>query len=110
MDVMERIKLSKNEKRILRELNRGASIKDIREIMHRDIVSGNCYLLETKGLVRCGYIEGGDVEAVALTRFGKDYATLNPTLRNPIKIDWLYVATIAIWVTFICKLIIKLIR
>lgn len=40
-----------------------------------------------KGFVRAAFVEGGDVEAVSLSDFGKLYMAENPRLRNPIRWD-----------------------
>ena len=84
---MERIKLSKREKRVLRTLSK----QGFDALSEFDFPSiGN---LERMGLARAARIEGGGLEGAALTTMGKEYLADNPRLRNPI--DWGKVGAIA---------------
>ena len=84
---MERIKLSKGEKRVLRTLS-GLGYDALGEFDTAAIRS-----LDRHGLVQGAYIEGHGVEDARLTTMGKAYLMDNPKLRNPI--DWKWIAPIA---------------
>ncbi len=89
---MGRIKLIKEEKKVLRLLSKhGArSLGTIpRSQVRRALRS-----LEEKHLIRAAWTEGGDYESARLTRDGRDYLIENPKLRNPI--DWKWIATIGL--------------
>lgn len=83
---MERIKLTKREKRVLRLLSSNRF----------DMLSTLDYpalrVLHDAGFVRVAFIEGGVPEAARLTDFGKEYIADNPRLRNPI--NWAMAGTI----------------
>ena len=82
---MERIKLSKGEKWVLRALsNQGFDALS-------EFDSAAVRSLDNKGLVRGAYTEGGGMEAARLTTMGKEYLRDNPKLRNPV--DWKWVIT-----------------
>lgn len=82
---MERIRLTKREKRVLRLLS------DNRLDLLTEMDHPALHELHERGLARVVYIEGGVPEAARLTTFGKNYLAENPKLRNPI--DWKWVAT-----------------
>ena len=84
---MERIKLSKREKRVLRTLSR----QGFDALSEFDTAA--IHSLDNHGLVRAAYIEGGGVEDARLTNMGKEYLADNPRLRNPV--DWGKVAAIS---------------
>lgn len=73
---MERIRLSKNEKAILKALRDGTKLPDKCLIAVR--------LLEDKELVKSARIEGGGFETLRLTPYGRYYISQNPKLRNPL--------------------------
>lgn len=79
---MERVRLTKEEKRVLRWLqrNNGGKLKQIEKLAFAPAVRS----LEQKGLVR-GFCseEVGFVDA-ALTESGETYIFFNPRLQNPI--------------------------
>lgn len=79
---MEKIKLTKDEKKVLRLLSKhgAASLDTIARSRARRALRS----LEEKSLTKAAWIEGGDFEAVRLTRDGRDYLIENPKLRNPI--------------------------
>lgn len=83
---MERIKLSKREKQVLRTL-RNQGFDALSEFDSAAVRS-----LDNKGLVRGAYVEGGGVEAARLTTMGKEYLRDNPHLFNPI--NWAMVSAI----------------
>lgn len=73
---MERIKLSKDEKKILWWIEKHPNELFPKEFpAHKFNLCG--HLLESKGLVKCGKIEGGEIEAMRLTSFGKFYLMEN---------------------------------
>ena len=84
---MERIRLTKREKRVLRLLSSNRF----------DMLSTLDYpalrVLHDAGFVRVAFIEGGVPEAARLTDFGKEYIADNPRLWNPI--NWAKVAAVA---------------
>ena len=84
---MERIRLSKREKRVLRTLRR-QGFEALSEFDAAAVRS-----LDNQGLVRGAYVEGGGVEDAVLTNYGKEYIADNPKLRNPV--NWNKVAAIA---------------
>lgn len=82
---MDRIKLTKREKHVLRAL----SSNNANALCEFDIPAIN--RLMTLGLVRAAFIEGHRLEAAELTTMGKQYLYDNPHLRNPI--DWKFIVT-----------------
>lgn len=94
---MERIKLTKREKRVLRTLSRQGfdALSGFDAIVIRS--------LEDNGLVKGAYLEGGGVDDAKLTNMGKVYLMDNPKLRNPL--DWKWVVAIVVVVVFILLII-----
>ena len=90
---MERIKLTKREKRVLRTLSR-QGFDALSEFDATAVRS-----LDAQGLVRGAYLEGGGVEGARLTNMGKEYLADNPKLRNPV--NWGKVAAIAAIVSIV---------
>lgn len=88
---MERIKLSKIEKKCLLLLNRHGS--ESLDTIARSQVCRALRSLESKDMVNVAWMEGGDYEAVKLSHNGRSYLIENPNLRNPI--DWNKVSAIA---------------
>lgn len=78
---MERIKLSKDEKKVLRLVSTG---KNCPSDFSKHIFNGCVKSLERKGFVKGGYISGGEVEAVRLTSEGRCYLSEYPNLTNPV--------------------------
>lgn len=56
-------------------------------------------LLDGKRLVRGAFVEGGGIEDVKITDFGRCYMAENPNLRNPI--NWGMVGAVASVITAI---------
>mgnify|MGYP007112671189 CR=1 FL=1 len=73
---MERIKLTKTEKQVLRALRDGTELP----VGSRLAV----YSLEDKDMIRVAWVEGKYFEAVELTPYGRCYLRKNPKLRNPL--------------------------
>lgn len=90
---MERIKLSKNEKKVLRLLDKHG--QDALDTMPRSVVRRALRRLESLSLVRVAWVEGGDFEAVMLSKDGKDYLIENPKLSNGI--NWKSIIDTTLW-------------
>ena len=82
---MQRIKLTKSEKRVLKHLS--VYGYDALCDLPQSEVDYCLDTLEQKGLVKNYRIEGGDIENAQLTRLGKSYMRCNPKLKNPINWD-----------------------
>ena len=88
LPIMERIKLTKREKNVLRMLRDGNS-EALSEFDASSVEN-----LARLGLVRRAGVEGGGFDDARLTNMGKEYFNDNPRLANPI--DWKWVVTTAI--------------
>lgn len=102
---MGEIKLSKDEKKVLRLLNTYDS--EALDIIARSQVRRALRSHEKQHFVRVAWIEGGDYEAVCLTRDGKDYLIENPKLRNPVNWHWIIgvaigIASLAVSILILC--------
>lgn len=73
---MDRIWLSRSEKRLLRALSEGGEAPRGRAYA--------LYPLARKGLAEARYEEGGGVADGRITGKGREYLAANPSLRNPI--------------------------
>ena len=90
---MKQIKLSKQEKQVLRLISIG-------------IVCPNTYpqhifiscvgSLERLGLVKGLWNEGHELKDVRMTKYGKTYLATNPNLRNPVDWKWVITTIIAV--------------
>lgn len=83
---MERIKLSKREKQVLRILSK----QGFNALSEFDATAVRS--LDAQGLVKGAYLEGGGVEDARLTTMGKEYLRSNPHLYNPV--NWAMVSAI----------------
>ena len=105
---MERINLTKNEKKTLRGLALG-------NVYPPDGVSKAAWYsalrsLQRHGLVKASFVEGGSAEDAKVTINGKEYLREFPSLRNPV--DWEKMTAILLLVAvaiFAVRLVIKLI-
>ena len=88
---MKRIRLSSEEKTVLRMLANGCGCPDI---YPRHVFVSAVGSLERKGLAQGAWTEGYDLEDARITRQGMVYLSQNPTLRNPV--DWKWVVTTAV--------------
>lgn len=88
---MERIKLTKDEKTVLRFLYNRCGCPDI---YPRHIFVSCVESLERHGLAKGAWTEGYDLDDARITRQGKVYLAHNPTLRNPV--DWKWIVTTAL--------------
>lgn len=86
---MERFKLTKREKRVLRLL------RDNRFDLLTEMDYPALHELYDSGFARVAYIEGGVPEAAQLTTFAKNYLAENPKLHNPIDWKWVITTTLA---------------
>lgn len=91
---MGRIRLTKNEKKVLRLIADGlTTCPNYAEIENAYAVC----VLEYFGLVCAAYDEGGDIVDVRMTAKGFAYMYSNPRLLNPV--NWQRVTAIAVCVT-----------
>ena len=97
---MERIRLTKREKRVLRTLSR----QGFDALSEFDTAS--LHSLSIHGLVHAAYLEGGGIEDAKLTNMGRAYMQLNPKLRNPV--NWLMVLSITTFTFAAVVLILRL--
>ena len=98
---MERIKLSKREKQVLRTLSR-QNFDALSEFDTAAIRS-----LASHGLVQGAFVEGGGVEDAKLTTMGKEYMRDNPRLRNPV--NWGKVAAITAILSIVVTIVLFII-
>ncbi len=89
---MEEIRLSKNEKKVLRLIVSG---NDCPDTFPMHIFVGCIRSLERKGLVKGAYTEGGGVEAARLTSEGRCLLAENPKLSN--RINWKSIIDTTLW-------------
>ena len=75
---MERVKLSKNEKKVMRCI---ASEGRCADSFPAEVYSRSVRSLERKGLVKGGYIEGGEAGSARLTPDGRVFLAENPNLK-----------------------------
>lgn len=85
---MERIRLTRDEKVILRLIH---ACEEVPNSVDRSLLIRCVWSLEDKGLVKGAWLEGHDLEDVRLTERGIVYICENPSLRNPV--DWKWIAT-----------------
>ncbi len=79
---MERIKLSKTEKKVLRMLDAGFT--DVPSDIPYDKYALVASSLKKAGLVKCSFLTNGKVCGIRLTKQGKMYLYDNPYLFNPV--------------------------
>lgn len=89
--MMERIRLTRNEKKVLRLLDRGLGCP---ADFPQHIFTAGVRSLEMKGLARCLWSEAGSLVDSKVTKEGREYVAMNPSLRNPF--DWKFALTTAI--------------
>ena len=87
---MKRIRLSKHEKEVLRLLHSECRCPDTYPL---HVFASCADSLERAGLVKCAWNEGHKLEDAHITAFGKEYISLNPSLRNPI--NWNLIIAVA---------------
>lgn len=89
---MERAKLSKTEKKVMRCI---ASEGRCADSFHAEVYSRCARSLERKGLIKGGYIKGGEADSARLTPDGRDYLAVNPNLTNPTNRGMIIIIAIA---------------
>ena len=87
---MERIKLTKREKAVLRILSQ-QGFEALSEFDASDVRE-----LSERGFVKAAFTEGGVIEDAKLTTKGKEYLRDYPSLRNPVDWKWAVTTTIAV--------------
>ncbi len=90
---MERIKLSKNEKKVLRMVAGGQGTCPSEYQSHT--FNAAVRSLDKMGFVRGAYEEGGNVTDAMMTQNGRLYMAENPNLLNPVDWKWVIATTIA---------------
>lgn len=98
---MERIKLSRSEKSVLRMVSVGQGVCPAEFPLHT--FNSAVRSLDRKGLVRSAYEEGGNVVDTSITQQGRQYIAENPSLRNPI--NWGMLATLIAAVSAIASIV-----
>lgn len=88
----ERIRLSKDAKLVLHLLNKGQYTCP--KATPFAIFNDGAHELESNHLAICFEEEGGNVEIVCLTNYGKLYLENNPRLCNPVDWKWIITTTI----------------
>ena len=89
---MERVKLSKDEKTVLRMVAAGQGACPSEYPSHT--FNASVRSLERNGLVKGAYDEGGSVADTRMTQYGRQYMAENPDLRNPV--DWKWIVSITV--------------
>ncbi len=89
---MERAKLSKNEKKMMRCIASGGRCAGS---FPAEVYSRCARSLERKGLVKGGYIEGGEADSTRLAPDGRDNLAGNSNLTNPINRVMIIIIAIA---------------
>lgn len=91
---MERIKLTRQEKKVLKALAQygDACKSDYPEYEFSPIIRS----LQQKRLVKGAFVEGGGVETVRITNEGKSYLRNNPELKNPVDWKWVITTSVAV--------------
>ena len=101
---MERIRLSKQEKQVLRLLRSGAGCPGTYPF---HVFAACVYSLERKGLAKGAWAEGHKLAEACITSRGKAYLLAYPSLRNPVDWKWgITTAIVAVAVLFVaCTLL-----
>ena len=103
LNAMQRIKMTRNEKQILRLL---AAENDCPPTTPHHLFVAGCIGLENKGLARCSWASGCELASAELSYRGKAYIEAYPSLRNPI--DWAWLAPAAFIVASVAVALIAL--
>lgn len=91
---MEKLKLSENEKRLLRNIS--ADVGYWPDGMSNELVSCAASVLERLGLVRVEWESGHIAANALLTDYGRAYILANPHLRGPVDWEWIIGTSIAV--------------
>ncbi len=95
---MERIRLTKSEKAVLRMIANGVVECPAEYPLH--LFNGAVRMLQQKQLIHVAFAEGGSIVDVRLTDYGKQYVAEYPHLANPINWNTL-IAIIGVLVSII---------
>lgn len=98
---MKRVNLGKDEKTVLRMVAGGQGVCPSEYPLHT--FNASVRSLESKGLVRGAYEEGGNVADARMTWYGGLYMAENPNLRNPVNRGM-----IAALIVAVCAIVISL--
>ena len=98
---MERIRLGKDEKKVLRMVAVDQGVCPSEYPSHA--FNASVRSLEQKGLVKGAYEEGGNVVDARMTQYERQYIAENPNLRNPV--NW---GMIAALIVAVCAIVISL--
>lgn len=101
---MERVRLSKDGKRVLRMVAAGQCACPA--VFPRHAFNAAVRSFDRIGLVRAMYAEGGEVVDAKPTPEARQYLAENPGLRNPV--DWRWVVTSAIGILGLAASVIAL--
>lgn len=91
VDVMTRVPLTRDERRVLRLALSGAGCP---ATFPRHVYTACVDSLERKGLLAVAWVEGHTPVLVRVSDYGRSYIAMNPRLRNPV--DWKWVVTTGI--------------
>ena len=94
LNAMQRIKLTRNEKRLLRNI--AANVDYFPDGMSDEAISCAAAALERCGLILVSWSSGHIVASTELTEFGVSYIIDNPHLHNPIPWRWIVGTAITI--------------
>ncbi|MBR6746824.1 MAG: hypothetical protein IKL83_05545 [Muribaculaceae bacterium] len=102
---MERIKLTKEEKQVLRLTKH---YEQCPSTYPKKMFQACIYTLESKGLVRGCWSSEYEIVGAQLTNFGKLYMAVNPRLRNPIDLEriTLAIASVSLALAIVAILIV----
>ena len=102
---MERIKLTKEEKQVLRLVEH---YEQCPSTYPPKMFQACVYTLEQKGLVNAIWSTGHELAGAKLTYLGKAYMTVNPKLRNPIDLEriTLAIASVSLALAIVALLIV----
>lgn len=89
---MDKIKLTKKEKEVLRLLASGIENTDCYPL---HTLNSCVDSLERKGLAKGAWASGHEVVAAKITDKGKMYIALNPKLKNPTDTKWVITTVIS---------------
>lgn len=98
---MQKVRLTRNEKRTLRLLAAGLWCPD--SMPFHQFAAG-CIGLKRKGFAQCTRVSGHELADAQITTEGETYLAINPTLRNPIEWKWI-ITTIITFGAFIVSVV-----
>lgn len=91
---MERINMTKTEKKVLKELYAGRT--DVPSDISYDAYADAARTLRKLGFVKCTFLTNGKIASIKLSSIGRNYIFNNSSLGNPINWSkWAAIAGIA---------------